>query len=228
MEYSIKLNGVKNSEKNVKAFATVTFGDAFKVTNIAVVERKDGGVFVAMPSFKSKERNDKNETVYKDVCHPITADFRAELYGDILNLYADMEQAGKTEAVKEAVNPSEPAFRVAVTPYEREGSNILGLAHIYFEDSFVVNNVSILKGKDKEFVAMPSYLAKQKGEDGKPQYQDVCFPVTKEFREKLYQGLMDCYHREKDKGMKKNTPQQNHFQNRGVGEKKTKTELPFR
>ena len=53
MEYSIKLNGVKNSEKNVKAFATVTFGDAFKVTNIAVVERKDGGVFVAMPSFTS-------------------------------------------------------------------------------------------------------------------------------------------------------------------------------
>ena len=149
MEYSIKLNGVKNSEKNVKAFATVTFGDAFKVTNIAVVERKDGGVFVAMPSFKSKERNDKNETVYKDVCHPITADFRAELYGDILNLYAEMEQAGKTEAVKETDNPSEPAFRVAVTPYEREGSNILGLGHIYFEDSFVVNNVSILKGKEK-------------------------------------------------------------------------------
>ena len=110
-----------------------------------------------------------------------------------------MKQAGKTEAVKEAVNPSEPAFRVAVTPYEREGSNILGLGHIYFEDSFVVNNVSILKGKEKEFVAMPSYLAKQKGKDGKPQYQDVCFPVTKEFREKLYQEIMDCYHREKDR-----------------------------
>ena len=228
MEYSIKLNGVKNSEKNVKAFATVTFGDVFKVTNIAVVKRKDGGVFVAMPSFKSKERNERNEAAYKDVCHPITADFRAELYGDILNLYADMEQAGKTEAVKETDNPSEPAFRVAVTPYEREGSNILGLGHIYFEDSFVVNNVSILKGKDSEFVAMPSYLAKQKGKDGKPQYQDVCFPVTKEFREKLYQELMDCYHHEKEKRMKKNASQQNHYQNRGVGERKTKSELPFR
>lgn len=199
MEYSIKLNGVRNSEKNVKAFATVTFGDTFKVTSIAVVKRKDGGLFVAMPSFKSKERNEQNEAVYKDVCHPITADFRSELYGDILNLYAEMEQAGKTEAVQEAQNPSEPDFRVAVTPYEREGSNILGLAHIYFEDSFVINNVSILKGKDKEFVAMPSYLAKQKGKDGKPQYQDVCFPVTKEFREKLYQKLMECYHQEKEK-----------------------------
>ena len=228
MEYSIKLNGVKNSEKNVKAFATVTFGDAFKVTNIAVVKRKDGGLFVAMPSFKSKERNDRNEAVYKDVCHPITADFRAELYGDILNLYADMEQAGKTEAVKEDVNPSEPAFRVAVTPYEREGSNILGLAHIYFEDSFVVNNVSILKGKEKEFVAMPSYLAKQKGKDGKPQYQDVCFPVTKEFREKLYQKLMDCYHQEKVKGMKKEGSQQDHQQFGSVRDVKKDNELPFR
>ena len=228
MEYSIKLNGVKNSEKNVKAFATVTFGDAFKVTNIAVVKRKDGGLFVAMPSFKSKERNDKNETVYKDVCHPITADFRAELYGDILNLYADMEQAGKTEAVKEAVNPSEPVFRVAVTPYEREGSNILGLGHIYFEDSFVVNNVSILKGKDREFVAMPSYLAKQKGKDGKPQYQDVCFPVTKEFREKMYQEIMDCYHQEEERNKNSKDLEQTNHRIKNTKEQKKNNPVRFR
>lgn len=41
MQYSIKLNAVNNPEKSVKAFATVTFGDCFKVTNIAVVEGKE-------------------------------------------------------------------------------------------------------------------------------------------------------------------------------------------
>ena len=75
----------------------------------------------------------------------------------------------------------------------REGSNIRGLARSYFDDCFVVNNVSIIQGREKEFVAMPSYMAKQNGKDGKPQYQDVCFPVTKEFREKLYEAVLECY-----------------------------------
>lgn len=66
MKYSIKLNGVNNPEKSVKAFATVTFGNCFKITNIAVVKTKDGTPFVSMPSFKSKERNEHNQPIYKD------------------------------------------------------------------------------------------------------------------------------------------------------------------
>lgn len=77
-----------------------------------------------------------------------------------------------------------PEFSVSVTPYEKEGSSIRGLARIYFDDSFIVNNVSILQGKDKLFVAMPAYKTKQVDEQGKAIYQDVVYPVTKEFREK--------------------------------------------
>lgn len=119
----------------------------------------------------------------------------------LTELYAQMEQSGKTEIVKETAEAKEPEFKVKVTPFEREGSNVLGLARIYFENSFVVGNVSILQGKEKEFVAMPSYKAKQTGKDGKPQYQDVCFPITKEFREKLYDTIMNCYQQEKEKVM---------------------------
>ena len=201
MKYSIKLNAVNNPDKSVKAFAAVTFGDCFKITNIAVVKTQEGEPFVSMPSFKSKERNEHNQPVYKDVCNPITSDFRKELYENILALYGEMERYGKSEVSKAEEHPEEPQFRVAVAPFAREGSNIRGLARIYFEDSFVVNNVSIIQGREKEFVAMPSYMAKQNGKDGKPQYQDVCFPVTKEFREKLYEALMDCYRQERDKAM---------------------------
>ena len=56
MDYSIKLNAVNNPDKNVKAFASVTFGNCFMITNIAVVKNHEGVPFVAMPSFKSKER----------------------------------------------------------------------------------------------------------------------------------------------------------------------------
>ena len=193
MKYSIKLNAVNNPDKSVKAFAAVTFGDCFKITNIAVVKTQAGEPFVSMPSFKGKERNEHNQPVYKEVCNPITSDFRKELYDDIISLYGEMERSGKSEVSKAEDHPEEPKFRVAVTPFAREGSNIRGLARIYFEDCFVVNNISIIQGREREFVAMPSYMAKQNGKDGKPQYQDVCFPVTKEFREKLYEAVLECY-----------------------------------
>lgn len=196
MEYSIKLNAVNNTEKSVKAFATLTFGESFKITNIAVLTNNEGRTFVSMPRYRSNER--KNEAVYKDICNPITKDFREELYDNILELYDEMDETGRTEVTRELQGTQEPEFSVKVTPYEREGSNILGLARIYFEDSFVVGNVSILKGKEKEFVAMPSHKVKQSGKDGKSLYQDICFPVTKQFREKLYDAILDCYRQEKE------------------------------
>lgn len=60
---------------------------------------------------------------------------------------------------------------------------------MYFEDSFIVNNVSILQGKEKLFIAMPSYKTKQVDEQGKAIYQDVCYSVTKEFRKRLYREI---------------------------------------
>ena len=225
MRYSIKLNAVNNPDKNVKAFATVTFGDCFKITNIAVVKSQEEP-FVSMPSFKSKERTEHNQPVYKDVCNPITSEFRKELYEDILSLYAEMEQSGKTEVSRDAENAQEPEFRVAVTPFEREGSNIRGLARIYFEDCFVVSNVSIIQGKEKEFVAMPSYMVKQNG--GKSQYQDVCFPVTKEFREKLYDALMDCYQQERDKAMNQGMEQATSQSMERAESRQPDRNLPFR
>ena len=55
MEYSIQLNAVNNPDKSVRAFATLVFGDSFKVTNVAVIEGSKGN-FVSMPSFRTKER----------------------------------------------------------------------------------------------------------------------------------------------------------------------------
>lgn len=109
-----------------------------------------------------------------------------------------MEQSGRAEVSKNAVNSKEPEFRVAVTPFEREGSNIRGLVRIYFDNCFVVNNASVIKGKEKEFVSMPSYLANR---NGKGQYQDICFPVMKEFRQKLYNAVLEGYWQEKEKAM---------------------------
>ena len=85
MKYSIKVNEVRAKDgSNIKGFATVVFGDSFKITNIAILENKEKGeLFVSMPRYRSNERDEKNSVIYKDVCNPITAEFREELYTNI-------------------------------------------------------------------------------------------------------------------------------------------------
>ena len=198
MKYSIKVNEVKGNDSNVRGFATVVFGDSFKITNIAILENTEKQqLFVSMPRYKSNERDENNNPVYKDICNPITKEFREELYGQILDAYENIKNQGKMIGAEEPME--EPEFSVNVTPFERENGNVKGLARIYFDDCFIVNNVTLLQGKDRVFVAMPSYKTKQVDDNNKPVYQDVCYPVTKEFREKLYGEIIQTYEKEREK-----------------------------
>ena len=229
MKYAISANQVKNSEGSVRGFASIVFGDSFKITNIAILENKEKGtLFVSMPRYKSNERDEQGGVVYKDVCNPITAEFREELYGNILEAFEQAKEADKSP--REKVEAEMPEFSVTVTPFEREGSNIRGLARIYFDDSFIVNNVSILQGKDKVFVAMPSYKTKQTDEQGKAVYQDVCYPVTKEFREKLYSEIVSQYEKAKEQSENKakEAAQTQAQQSKDQYVKADGKELPFR
>ena len=229
MKYSIKVNEVRAKEgSNIKGFATVVFGDSFKITNIAILENKDKGeLFVSMPRYRSNERDESNGVIYKDVCNPITAEFREELYTNILDAYARIKEPEKEETQKQERTQEMPEFSVTVTPYEREGSNIKGLARIYFENSFIVNNINIVQGKKKIFVSMPSYKTKQVDEQGKPIYQDVCYPVTKDFREKLYNEIISEYEKAKDKSNEKaRESAEKHYGN--PDKEKDKEATPFR
>ena len=150
--------------------------------------------------------------------YPITKEFREELYGKILEAYENLQKQDQEQEREHQEFRDTPEFSVSVTPYEREGSNIKGLARIYFEDSFIVNNVNILQGKEILFVAMPSYKTKQTDEHGKPVYQEVCYPVTKEFREKLYKEILSTYewelHQREDKKRKQGAGHQQQANNR--------------
>ena len=79
----------------------------------------------------------------------------------------------------------------------------------------------------KIFVSMPSYKTKQVDEHGKPIYQDVCYPVTKDFREKLYDEIIPEYEKAKDKSNEK--ARENAEKNHGNPDKdKDKEATPFR
>lgn len=69
----------------------------------------------------------------------------------------------------------------------RPEGNIRAYASINLNDCFAVRNVKIVDSSKGLFVAMPNYKA---GND----YRDICFPITKEFREQLNQAVIGAYH----------------------------------
>ncbi|MDR0676959.1 MAG: SpoVG family protein, partial [Elusimicrobiota bacterium] len=55
---------LKNEER-LKAYASITFDDAFVIRNLKVINGKKG-MFVSMPNRKTKDGE------YKDIAHPVT------------------------------------------------------------------------------------------------------------------------------------------------------------
>lgn len=234
MNYKIRISEVNKSDSkagrasaSAKAYATVVFGDSLVVRNIAIVEKKDGqGMFVSMPSQRTSEVDEYNNPVYKDIVNPITSEFQQEFSGAILEAY-EQKKAGTLDKDGLVVGDGEgaPEFSVSVTPYEREGSNIRGLASIYLEDSFVINSVSIVNGRNGEFVSMPAYKASTKAKAGESLYRDIVYPITKEFREQLHGELLNVYHEKKEQQIKEAK------ENVGAQDKpkqKERENLPFR
>lgn len=207
MKCTIKVSEVKNldnkkgskeSATTLRGFATAVFGDSFKVTNIAILEKKgDQSLFVSMPRYRSGGDGESG-VEYKNICNPITKEFHDMLYGAILAAF----QAKNFEEITfndPDCTEGKLNFNVQVTPFEREGSNVRGLARVYLDQEFVVNHIVILEGKKGEFIAMPNYKTKRVLEDNRPEYQDICYPITKEFRGRLYETIFEEYRLEKAK-----------------------------
>jgi len=68
---------------NVRAIASVNVADAFAIHGLKVID-SEKGLFVSMP--QSKYEKD-GKTQYSDICHPITAEARTELFDTVLAAY---------------------------------------------------------------------------------------------------------------------------------------------
>lgn len=68
---------------NLMGFANVKFNDCFVVEDFKILQT-DKGLFVGMPSKPDKS----SRTGYRDTAKPITADFRKQLHGAILEAYS--------------------------------------------------------------------------------------------------------------------------------------------
>jgi stage V sporulation protein G len=85
---------LKNEER-LKAYASITFDDAFVVRNLKVINGKKG-MFVSMPNRKTKDGE------YKDVAHPVNNDMRDTIESRVMEAYnLKFKEAEATGGVKD-------------------------------------------------------------------------------------------------------------------------------
>jgi stage V sporulation protein G len=94
-----------------------------------------------------------------------------------------LQETGQTAAEQ----PLPMKVDVKISSIRPEG-NIRAYASINLNDCFAIRNVKVVDSSKGMFIAMPSYKA------GTGEYKDICFPVTKEFREQLNNAVIDAYH----------------------------------
>jgi DNA-binding cell septation regulator SpoVG len=178
---------VFDDKGNLKGLADVTFNDSFVIKGVKVMD-SDKGVFVSMPNYKvEKDGHDD----FRDICFPTTAEFREEFNKVVLDTF---ESAKNGENVKVFdTEASMPRHNITVHKIKDEDSSVLAYADISIGGAFVVKGVKIMDGNNGLFVAMPNYKTNKLTEEGKEIYQDVCFPSTAKFREKLYGNILSAY-----------------------------------
>lgn len=107
----------------IRAYASATLDGCLGIRGIKIVEGGESGLFVSMPSRKGVDG-------YKDICFPVTAEFREELYGAVMGAYRQALGMSQ-EAAAEQVGPAqEEAAGQGETPGRepsQEGQQMAGM-----------------------------------------------------------------------------------------------------
>ena len=99
------------SQGGTRAYASATIDGCFAVRGIKIVEGGRDGLFVSMPSRKTQDG-------YKEVCFPVTAEFREQLHKAVMNAYQ--------QAITQAQTPP-PQEQAAPAPAPAPGPQMTGM-----------------------------------------------------------------------------------------------------
>ena len=89
-------------EGKMKAVVSVTIDDEFVVHDIKVIEGEKG-LFIAMPSRKASDGEDRDIGEYRDIAHPINSATREQIQTIILDKYQEvMAEEAENEVLMEA------------------------------------------------------------------------------------------------------------------------------
>lgn len=86
---NVSIRKVEKEDSRMKGIASVLLDDEFAVHDIRIIEGTKG-LFIAMPSRKTSVGE------YRDIAHPISQETRSMFEKEILDAYANAEDAPKT------------------------------------------------------------------------------------------------------------------------------------
>ena len=92
----IRIRKLFNDDSPMKAIASVTFDDQLALHDIKVINAREK-FFIVMPSRKNQDGT------YRDIAHPISAAFRAELEKKVIDAYEAALEAAAAEAAFDEV-----------------------------------------------------------------------------------------------------------------------------
>lgn len=190
MKYQIRAIKVEREDSKVVGVASLVLEDVFAINQISIMQREDGTYFTSMPAIRTGGYGISGFPVYKDIAHPITAEFAKELSKHVLETFAEVKD--KEPVMKVYENEKPFTFSVQMNPYE-EAKNLRARGTITFSNSFLIRNVRIMEGQKGLYVQIPSYKTKELDENNNPVYKDYAHPVTAEFRDVLYETILGEY-----------------------------------
>ena len=109
-----------------------------------------------------------------------------------INAVAQKEAEMKENSVaNNTVNTNHLNIKVTVTPMKESEGCLKANASIILNDVFKVTGIRIgISQKGNIFVSMPDYKTGRLDDNGKDIYQDIAYPVTRQFRQELYDQIV--------------------------------------
>lgn len=94
-----------------------------------------------------------------------------------------------------ADNTGNMDIKITVTPMQNQEGSIKANASVIFNGIFKVTGIRIgISQKGNIFVSMPDYKTGRLDDNGKDIYQDIAYPVTRQFRQELYEKIVNGFH----------------------------------
>lgn len=149
MQIDIDVRKIEKEGSRLVGFANVTFARKLRVDGIKLMKRKDGQIFLSMPSFKTNQKDENGKDIYKDICFPRVKEFKDDLTEAVLECYLGIgeEKSAKMTFGEPSGDPMQVG--ISVTPIQKEDSKIVGLASITLNNAFRINDIVIRKAKGK-------------------------------------------------------------------------------
>ena len=86
LPFTVAVTPFEKENSSIRGLARIYLDGCFAISNISLIMGKNG-LFVSMPSYKTNQIGEHNQSVYRDVCYPVTGEFREKVNNLLVDAY---------------------------------------------------------------------------------------------------------------------------------------------